>query len=71
MRIIAAVLALLVPLAVTTAEPPSIKKRIAVFEFEDKTDGALSWWKGGQTVGQGMADMLLTALVKSDRYIVV
>ncbi len=71
MRIVAAVLTLCVPLAALAAEPPSIKKRIAVFEFEDKTDGALSWWKGGQTVGQGMSDMLLTALVKSGRHIVV
>ncbi len=52
-------------------EPPSIKKRIAVFEFEDKTDGSIGWWRGGQTVGQGMADMLLTSLVKSGSYIVI
>jgi len=51
--------------------PSAIKKRIAVFEFEDKTDGSIGWWRGGQTVGQGMADMLVTSLVKSGRYIVI
>lgn len=53
------------------AEPEAIRKRIAVFEFEDKTDGSLGWWQGGQSVGQGLADGLITALVKSERYIVV
>jgi len=44
-----------------------IKKRIAVFEFEDKTDHQYHWW-GGQSVGRGMADMLTTELVKSGKY---
>ncbi|MDZ7359230.1 MAG: CsgG/HfaB family protein [candidate division KSB1 bacterium] len=43
------------------------KKRVAVFNFEDKTDHAWHWWTG-QPVGHGMADMLTTALVKSGKY---
>jgi curli biogenesis system outer membrane secretion channel CsgG len=44
-----------------------LKKRVAVFEFEDKTDHNSYWWTG-QPVGQGMADMLTTELVKSGKY---
>jgi curli biogenesis system outer membrane secretion channel CsgG len=47
-----------------------MKKRVAVFEFEDKTDHRVRWWTG-QTVGRGMADMLVTSLVKSGRYRVI
>ena len=43
------------------------KKRVAVFKFEDKTDHSWHWWSG-KGVGDGMADMLVTALVKSGRY---
>ncbi|MBC8181704.1 hypothetical protein H8E88_11335 [candidate division KSB1 bacterium] len=43
------------------------KKRIAVFEFDDKTDHRVHWWSG-QSVGRGMSDMLVTALVKSGKY---
>lgn len=50
---------------------PQAKKRIAVFEFEDKSDHEVRWWRDGQHVGQGMSDMLVTELVKSDKYIVV
>jgi curli biogenesis system outer membrane secretion channel CsgG len=45
----------------------SAKLRVAVFTFEDKTDHRYHWWNG-QPVGDGMADMLTTALVKSGRY---
>jgi curli biogenesis system outer membrane secretion channel CsgG len=44
---------------------PALKRRIAVFSFEDKTD------YGRYNVGQGMADMLTTDLVKSGKYIVM
>lgn len=44
-----------------------IKKRVAVFEFEDKTRNKHMWWTG-TTVGRGMTDMLITALVKSGKY---
>lgn len=47
-----------------------LKKRIAVFEFEDKTDHRIHWWTG-QSVGRGMADMLITALVNSGKYKVI
>jgi curli biogenesis system outer membrane secretion channel CsgG len=43
------------------------KKRVAVFVFEDKTDHVYHWW-GGRSPGDGMSDMLTTALVKSGRY---
>ena len=47
-----------------------MKKRVAVFDFQDKTDHRYAWW-GGKTVGRGMADMLVTALVKSGKYTVI
>ncbi len=47
-----------------------LKKRIAVFVFQDKTDKRFRWWDG-RSVGDGVADMLTTALVKSDKYIVL
>lgn len=47
-----------------------VKKRIAVFVFEDKTDRSWRWWNN-KGVGEGMADMLTTELVKSGEYIVV
>jgi len=46
------------------------KKRVAVFDFEDKTDHRWHWWTG-QPVGHGMADMLTTELVKSGKYQVI
>jgi curli biogenesis system outer membrane secretion channel CsgG len=47
-----------------------MKKRVAVFSFEDKTDHTWNWWDG-RAPGDGMADMLTTALVKSGKYTVV
>ncbi|GBD93111.1 putative lipoprotein/NMB1164 precursor [bacterium BMS3Abin05] len=47
-----------------------LKKRVAVFSFVDKTNRAYAWW-GGKTVGRGLSDMLVTALVKSGKYTVV
>ncbi|MBD3290437.1 hypothetical protein GF337_16655 [candidate division KSB1 bacterium] len=44
-----------------------LKKRVAVFDFEDKSDHRYRWWTG-QSVGEGMADMLTTELVKSGKY---
>jgi len=49
----------------------NLKRRIAVFDFEDKTDHRLRWYKADQPVGHGMADMLVTALVKSGEYVVI
>lgn len=51
-------------------ELKNLKKRIAVFNFEDKTDHHVRWWTG-QPVGDGMADMLITALVESGKYQVI
>lgn len=60
-------------LALTTGAPAQEKtggkKRVAVFSFEDKTDSRNRWyWWTGQGVGDGMADMLTTTLVKSGKY---
>lgn len=44
------------------------KKRIAVLEFEDKSGNQHSGW---HDVGRGMSDSLVTALVKTNRFIVI
>ncbi|MCU0645785.1 MAG: hypothetical protein MUC94_16190 [bacterium] len=62
---------LLILAAIAPAQSPkALKKRVAVFAFEDKTDHTWHWWTG-QPVGQGMADMLVTELVKSGKYKVI
>lgn len=43
------------------------RKQIAVRDFEDKSGGA-RWW---QNAGTGMADMLTTALGKTDKFMVL
>jgi len=65
-KLLAIVLALLVVASVHA----QTKKRVAVFSFEDKTDRSWHWWDG-RGPGDGMADMLTTALVKTGRYTVV
>jgi len=45
------------------------KARIAVARFENKSADARNWWN--PQIGDGMADMLTTALVRSGRYIVL
>lgn len=47
-----------------------MKKQIAVFSFVDKTGKGRTWWNG-KSPGDGMADMLITTLVKSGRYSVI
>jgi len=42
----------------------SLKKRIAVINFEDRAGY-------GHNIGQGVADMLVTSLVESDRFLVI
>lgn len=54
----------------TASADAQLKKRVAVFAFEDKTDRSSHWWDG-RAPGDGMADMLTTALVKSGEYTVV
>src|SRR3989304_3440449 len=44
------------------------KKRIAVLEFADKSGNQHSGW---HDVGRGMSDSLVTALVKTNRFIVI
>ncbi|MCP4631697.1 MAG: hypothetical protein GY855_02130 [candidate division Zixibacteria bacterium] len=44
---------------------PKLKRRLAVFSFEDKTD------YGRFNVGEGMSDMLVTELVKGRNYIII
>lgn len=48
-------------------KPAGLKKMIAVAAFEDKTDHSRWWWSGPDP-GQGMSDMLTTALVKSGKF---
>jgi curli biogenesis system outer membrane secretion channel CsgG len=45
------------------------KARIAVARFENKTADSMDWYS--PSIGDGMADMLTTALVNSGRYIVL
>lgn len=45
------------------------KARIAVSRFENKTADSYNWYS--PSIGDGMADMLTTALVNSGRYIVL
>ena len=47
-----------------------IKKRVAVFIFEDKTDKSWRWWNN-KGVGDGVAEMITTELVKSGNYRVI
>jgi len=54
----------------SSAAFPQLKKRVAVFTFEDKTDHTWHWWDG-RGPGDGMADMLTTALVKSGKYTII
>jgi len=63
------ILMFIVP-ATQAGDLKGLKKRIAVFEFEDKTDHRHHWWSG-QSVGHGMADMLITTLVESGKYDVI
>ena len=60
---------LIVILLVTLCAYPAFtqEKRVAVFDFEDKTSGSWRWWHG-KGVGYGMTDMLVTALVKSEKF---
>lgn len=63
-------LCLLLAVLVPHADAQEMKKRVAVLSFADKTDAGYSWG-GTKTAGDGMSDMLITELVKSDRYTVL
>jgi curli biogenesis system outer membrane secretion channel CsgG len=52
------------------AQKKRIKKRVAVFVFDDKTDQSYRWWNN-KKVGEGISDMLITELVKTNKYRVI
>ena len=54
----------------TGANAAALKKRVAVFSFTDKSGHSYHWWTG-QPVGEGMADMLVTELVKTGKFSVM
>lgn len=56
---------------ISAKEPSSMKKRIAVFSFEDKSDHKVRWWNHDQNIGEGMADMLVTTMVQSGTFTVI
>ena len=45
----------------------TLKRRVAVLRFEDRTDGLHKWWDS-KSVGEGLSDMLTTALSRNGRY---
>lgn len=47
--------------------PTALKKRIAIFKLDDKTDQRVGWWDQ-KSIGDGIADMIVTELVKSGKY---
>lgn len=55
----------LVALPVLAGDAPGIKFRIIVGEFEDKSSHS---WYHGPSPGSGMADMLITSLVKTGKF---
>jgi curli biogenesis system outer membrane secretion channel CsgG len=64
------VLVLLSILVVASVASAQLKKRVAVFTFEDKSHHGWHWWDG-KPPGEGMADMLTTELVKTGKYVVI
>lgn len=52
-------------------DTPQLKKRIAILTFEDKTSQPQSYNFVGKDAGDGFSEMLTTALVKTDNYIVI
>ncbi|MBD3368327.1 MAG: hypothetical protein GF405_09200 [Candidatus Eisenbacteria bacterium] len=50
--------------------PEGLRKMIAVVEFEDKSDRS-RWRWSGPNPGTGMSDMLVTALVQSEEFMVI
>lgn len=51
-------------------ESPLLKKRIVVFDMEDRTGGGWDWY-GGASLGEGISDMIITELVQSGRFRVI
>ncbi|MFQ5706276.1 MAG: CsgG/HfaB family protein [bacterium] len=48
----------------------SLKKRVAVYVFEDKTDRSFRWWNN-KSVGDGISEMITTELVKTGHFQVI
>ncbi len=59
------ILQLIITIIVTIASDAQLKKRVAVSRFEDRTGS------GYHSLGEGVADMLVTALVKSGKFSVI
>ena len=59
-----AVILIFIAFQVHAQDLSGLKKRIAVVNFEDKA-------RYGNNIGQGIADMLVTALVESDQFMVI
>lgn len=66
---VALVLSVAAPIVLAADDdaPKGLKKMIAVVDFEDKTDHSRWHWTGPDP-GQGMSDMLVTALVQSGKF---
>ncbi len=64
LTVVLALLVLLAPLA-RAGDTPQIKYRVIVGKFEDK---AQHRWYHGPGPGEGMADMLITALMKTGKF---
>ena len=61
---ITVILVLSVCVSSFSQEMTGLKKRVAIINFEDRSGY-------GHNIGQGVADMLVTALVESDKFIVI
>jgi curli biogenesis system outer membrane secretion channel CsgG len=64
------ILILLSVLWISSIANAQLKKRVAVFTFDDKSGQGWHWWDG-KPPGEGMSDMLTTELVKSGKYSVI
>jgi curli biogenesis system outer membrane secretion channel CsgG len=62
--LLAAILLVSLCMQVTAQDMTGLKKRIAVINFEDRSGY-------GYNIGNGVADMLVTSLVESDKFIVI
>ena len=69
-RAIAVTMIMIMTLMLVLPAYAQLKKRVAVFNFENKTKQGWHWWDG-RGPGDGMADMLTTELVKSGKYVVI
>jgi curli biogenesis system outer membrane secretion channel CsgG len=62
--VVAIILLVLLCVSLSAQDLSALKKRIAVVAFEDRAGY-------GHNIGQGVSDMLITALVESDKYLVI